>query len=179
MSSSSVSGPYASAVSIRFAPSSTARRNTFNAFARSGGQPQIPSPVRRIAPNPSRLTDKSPPILKVELSLGDAAPKTVVALPAKSVAPVARVARRNNRRVITSQTRSRFVPKGSSLIADNVSSHGIFSRSNFERSSTRPDYNRFGGVTLSGYSRGVPPNATHQQRVLPRIHPFASVQSAV
>src|SRR5207244_12245467 len=31
------------------------------AFSRSGGQPQIPSPVRRIAPKPSRLTNRSPP----------------------------------------------------------------------------------------------------------------------
>jgi hypothetical protein len=42
-------------------PSSTARRKTFFAFSRSGGQPQIPSPVSRIAPNPSRLTKRSPP----------------------------------------------------------------------------------------------------------------------
>jgi len=41
--------------------SSTARRKTFFAFSRSGGQPQIPSPVSRIAPKPSRLTKRSPP----------------------------------------------------------------------------------------------------------------------
>src|SRR6266480_3360115 len=61
MSSSFVSGPYASAVSMKLTPSSTARRKTFFAFSRSGGQPQIPSPVNRIAPNPSRLTNRSPP----------------------------------------------------------------------------------------------------------------------
>jgi hypothetical protein len=42
-------------------PSSTARRKTFFAFSRSGGQPQIPSPVSRIAPKPRRLTNRSPP----------------------------------------------------------------------------------------------------------------------
>src|SRR5947208_13259874 len=46
---------------MKFTPTSTARRKTFFAFSRSGGQPQIPSPVSRIAPNPSRLTNRSPP----------------------------------------------------------------------------------------------------------------------
>src|SRR5437762_5686989 len=46
---------------MKFTPSSTARRKTFFAFSRSGGQPQIPSPVKRIAPKPSRLTNRSPP----------------------------------------------------------------------------------------------------------------------
>src|SRR5205823_6052987 len=46
---------------MKLTPSSTARRKTFFAPSRSGGQPQIPSPVNRIAPNPSRLTNRSPP----------------------------------------------------------------------------------------------------------------------
>src|SRR6266446_165829 len=46
---------------MKLTPSSRARRKTFFAFSRSGGQPQIPSPVRRIAPKPSRLTNRSPP----------------------------------------------------------------------------------------------------------------------
>src|SRR6266568_7894618 len=46
---------------MKLTPSSSARRKTFFAFSRSGGQPQIPSPVNRIAPNPSRLTKRSPP----------------------------------------------------------------------------------------------------------------------
>src|SRR5712664_612335 len=46
---------------MKLTPSSTARRKTFLAFSRSGGQPQIPSPVSRIAPNPSRLTNRSRP----------------------------------------------------------------------------------------------------------------------
>src|SRR6266542_3786276 len=46
---------------MKLTPSSTARRKTFFAFSRSGGQPQIPSPVNRIAPKPSRLTKRSPP----------------------------------------------------------------------------------------------------------------------
>src|SRR6266446_761729 len=46
---------------MKLTPSSRARRKTFFAFSRSGGQPQIPSPVNRIAPKPSRLTNRSPP----------------------------------------------------------------------------------------------------------------------
>src|SRR6266550_3708622 len=54
---------------MKLTPSSTARRKTFFAFSRSGGQPQIPSPVRRIAPKPSRLTSISPPSKSVLLLL--------------------------------------------------------------------------------------------------------------
>src|SRR6266446_6408298 len=54
---------------MKLTPSSTARRKTFFAFSRSGGQPQIPSPVNRIAPNPSRLTNRSPPSRNVLLTL--------------------------------------------------------------------------------------------------------------
>src|SRR5919106_644798 len=128
MSNSSVSGPYASAVSIKFAPSSTARCKTLCAFSRSGGQPQIPSPVKRIAPNPSRLTGKSPPMLKLELSFADAAAKSVADLPAKSDAPLASVARRNRRRLMPLRIRLWFVEEPSSVMARNVCSDGIFSR---------------------------------------------------
>src|ERR1700733_10097277 len=55
------SGPYASAVSIKFTPSSSARRNTLRASSRSLGSPQMPGPVIRMAPYPSRLTLRSPP----------------------------------------------------------------------------------------------------------------------
>src|SRR5205823_2478439 len=73
------------------------------------GQPQIPSPVKRIAPNPSRLTGKSPAMLKLDLSLAEAAANSEVALPAKRDAPPASVARRNNRRLMpSSPTRSLF-----------------------------------------------------------------------
>src|SRR5436190_5177917 len=54
---------------MKLTPSSSARRKTFFAFSRSGGQPQIPSPVNRIAPNPSRLTTRSPPSRNVLLLL--------------------------------------------------------------------------------------------------------------
>src|SRR5437870_5245965 len=54
---------------MKLTPSSTARRKTFFAFSRSGGQPQIPSPVKRIAPKPSRLTKRSPPSRNVLLLL--------------------------------------------------------------------------------------------------------------
>src|SRR5216110_2778709 len=54
---------------MKLTPNSTARRKTFFAFSRSGGQPQIPSPVNRIAPNPSRLTERSPPSRNVLLLL--------------------------------------------------------------------------------------------------------------
>src|SRR5687767_12790390 len=59
------SGPYESAVSMKLTPSSTARRNTVLAASRSGGSPQIPRPVTRIAPKPRRLTVRSPPIVIV------------------------------------------------------------------------------------------------------------------
>src|SRR5918999_3861817 len=42
-------------------PSSTARRRPARAPSRSGGSPQIPSPVMRIAPYPRRCTVRSPP----------------------------------------------------------------------------------------------------------------------
>src|SRR3954454_14827857 len=46
-------------------PSSTARRRTACAFSTSSGRPQMPGPVRRIAPKPRRLTSSSPAIAKV------------------------------------------------------------------------------------------------------------------
>src|SRR6266496_6612309 len=54
---------------MKLTPNSTARRKTFFAFSRSGGQPQIPSPVNRIAPKPSRLINRSPPSRNVLLLL--------------------------------------------------------------------------------------------------------------
>src|SRR5438876_12301403 len=104
MSSSLVSGPYASAVSIKFTPSSTARRKTLSALSRSGGQPQTPSPVIRIAPKPSRLTGRSPPNFQTEFvaRLGvvdEPAPKIVADTAAKRLAPVASLGPRNVRRV--------------------------------------------------------------------------------
>src|ERR1700758_1994465 len=44
---------------------STARRRTLFASSRSGGSPQIPLPVIRMAPNPRRLTVRSPPTSRV------------------------------------------------------------------------------------------------------------------
>src|SRR5215213_469292 len=61
------SGPYESAVSIRFTPSSTTRRSSALAASGSSGGPQMPSPVMRMAPKPSRRTSRSPPIVKVEV----------------------------------------------------------------------------------------------------------------
>src|SRR5712691_10160246 len=56
------SGPYESAVSMKLTPSSTARLTTRMASLRSEGSPQIPLPVSRIVPSPSRATRKSSPI---------------------------------------------------------------------------------------------------------------------
>ena len=50
-------------MSMKLTPSSTARRSAARAGSRSGGSPQIPGPVTRIAPNPIRLTVRSPPML--------------------------------------------------------------------------------------------------------------------
>ena len=91
----------------------------------------MPSPVRRIAPNPSRLTSRSPPILKVELSLGDAAANSLAALPAKSDAPPARAARTNVRRVIPLRS-SPFAPKPSSSTKCKVDSYTLLSLMKFE-----------------------------------------------
>src|SRR5215472_6654000 len=115
MSSSLVSGPYASAVSIRFTPSSTARLRTFSAFCLSLGQPQIPSPVMRIAPKPSRLTVESPPKAKVGFVamfkvVEVSAPRSTSDFPAKSAAPLARLIPINPRRV---RLRSRLAVGGS------------------------------------------------------------------
>jgi hypothetical protein len=57
-------------------------------------------------------------MLKVELSLGDAAAKSVAALPAKSAVPPASAARRNSRRLIPLQVRSQLVSKDSSFIEE-------------------------------------------------------------
>jgi len=65
----------------------------------------MPSPVIRIAPKPSRLTERSPPNRKRELvpasaGAGGFAAKIMFDPPAISVAPAARVVPRNFRRVI-------------------------------------------------------------------------------
>src|ERR1700730_6282750 len=46
---------------MKLTSSSTARRRTANALLRSFGGPQMPSPVRRIAPKPRRCTEICPP----------------------------------------------------------------------------------------------------------------------
>src|SRR6266446_714871 len=46
---------------MKLTSSSAARRRTAKAALRSFGGPQIPSPVRRIAPKPRRCTEISPP----------------------------------------------------------------------------------------------------------------------
>src|SRR6266487_6926576 len=50
---------------MKLTPSSTARRSVALAWSASGGSPQMPSPVTRIAPNPIRATTRSPPISMV------------------------------------------------------------------------------------------------------------------
>src|SRR5882724_1730647 len=46
---------------MKLMPSSTTRRSVAMAWSRLGGSPQMPRPVIRMAPNPSRLTVRSPP----------------------------------------------------------------------------------------------------------------------
>src|SRR5450755_4624470 len=50
---------------MKFTPRSTALLRTRLASSRSLGSPQMPLPVRRIAPYPRRFTSMSPPILNV------------------------------------------------------------------------------------------------------------------
>src|SRR5206468_5067790 len=94
---------------------------TLSALLRSGGQPQMPSPVIRIAPKPSRLTGRSPPNFQVGFVIGpvpvdESAPKIVADPPAKSVAPVPRLMPRNVRRVTPLSTRFCFAFGDSSNI---------------------------------------------------------------
>src|SRR5438876_3807996 len=85
---------------MKFTPSSSARRKTFFAFSRSGGQPQIPSPVNRIAPKPSRLTNRSPPSKNVSsLLLVLAAAISFDNPPVRTPAALAESAAKNVRRV--------------------------------------------------------------------------------
>src|ERR1700687_5587386 len=56
---------------MKFTPNSMARRRTAIAVAGSLGGPQIPSPVRRIAPKPRRLTVSSPPSVIVPAFAAD------------------------------------------------------------------------------------------------------------
>src|SRR6266567_8832991 len=46
---------------MKLTPSSTTRRSVAMAWSWLGGSPQIPDPVIRMAPKPSRLTVRSPP----------------------------------------------------------------------------------------------------------------------
>src|SRR5258708_39590500 len=46
---------------MKVTSSSPARRSAALARSQSGGSPQIPGPVIRIAPNPTRFTVRSPP----------------------------------------------------------------------------------------------------------------------
>src|SRR3954469_23480323 len=91
---------------MRLTPRATVRFRSFFAFSRSGGHPQMPSPVTRMAPNPSRLTVKSPPIFQVDpaaaVCLEAAAANVSIDLPVKIAAPVPSAIPRNTRRVTVS-----------------------------------------------------------------------------
>ena len=50
---------------MKLTPSSTTRRSVALACPSSGGSPQMPLPVIRIAPKPIRRTTRSPPISMV------------------------------------------------------------------------------------------------------------------
>src|SRR5438876_6253457 len=87
---------------MKLTPSSTARRKTFLACSRSGGQPQLPSPGSRSAPNPSRLTNRSPPNKNVSsLLLVLAAARISCNPPVKTPAALAEIAPKNVLRFIT------------------------------------------------------------------------------
>src|SRR5207248_10836428 len=64
---------------------------TLFAFSRSGGQPQIPSPISRIAPKPSRLTNRSPPNLNVESPACAAAARSFDKSPVRTPAALAEI----------------------------------------------------------------------------------------
>src|SRR5215472_11554043 len=101
---------------MRFTPSSTARRKTFFAFSRSVGQPQISSfVIIRIAPNPSRLTVRSPPSRNVGL-LVDAAVKSFGNPPVTTAAAPAKTAAKNFRRVTWGYIECRSFPRYFSVL---------------------------------------------------------------
>src|SRR3954447_4785797 len=102
---------------MRLTPKSTVRLSTFFAFSRSGGHPQIPSPVRRIAPNPSRLTVRSPPIFQVELALAGEAFNIAANPPVKRAAAPAALTRTKTRRETVSDPCASAAEK-ESLILD-------------------------------------------------------------
>src|SRR6266699_5900802 len=97
---------------MKLTPSSTARRKTFFAFSRSGGQPQIPSPVKRIAPNPRRLIKRSPPNKNVSpllLVLACAAAARIFGNPpVKTPAAPAEIAPKNVLRLIAGKICCRY-----------------------------------------------------------------------
>src|SRR5207247_5718546 len=84
---------------MKLTPSSSARRKTFLAFSRSGGQPQIPSPVNRIAPKPSRLTNRSSPNRNVESRASGTAARILCNPPVTTPAALAESAAKNVRLV--------------------------------------------------------------------------------
>src|SRR5258708_660676 len=65
---------------MKLTPSSIARRSAAIAWSRLAGGPQIPWPVTRIAPNPSRFTVRSPPMLIVPAA--KASGRSLIAIPA-------------------------------------------------------------------------------------------------
>src|SRR4051812_783833 len=71
-------------------PSWGSRFRTAIALSWSGGSPQIPSPVMRIAPYPRRVTSRSPPILKVPdavavVVMGPRVPRRRASYPARAM----------------------------------------------------------------------------------------------
>src|ERR1022692_4016512 len=91
---------------MKVTPSSTARRRTLSALSRSGGQPHIPSPVRRIAPKPRRFTERSPPKRNEDLPAGLVAAVTSFCnSTVKRLTPPARVTPKNFRRFIAQKLR--------------------------------------------------------------------------
>src|SRR6266478_6592684 len=85
----------------------------------------MPSPVMRIAPKPSRCTGRSPPKFQMEsvadgVGVGEVSPKTALARPAISAAPLTRVVPRNALRLrpsfcfasedFSAMTRVNYVP---------------------------------------------------------------------
>src|SRR6059036_1002563 len=107
---------------MKLTPSSTARRKTFFALSRSGGQPQIPSPVRRIAPKPRRLTNRSPPnknLSSMLLASGIAA----ISLgnpPVRTPAALAESAAKNVRRVTSLSIEFPFLLHNSSFFLRRI-----------------------------------------------------------
>src|SRR5262245_36503281 len=84
------------AVSIRFTPRSTTRRTSCLAVSRSRTPSALRAPEMRIAPNPSRRTVSSPPMVKVPTASSESVLSAIGKIGYYYLTPVPRGRRESN-----------------------------------------------------------------------------------